>query len=214
MVPDPYEALRRTMVDEQLARRGITDPRVLEVMRRVPRHLFVPPEYERAAYEDTPLPIGEGQTISQPYIVGLMTALLAPGPGDRILEIGAGSGYQAAILAALAREVVTLERRPGVAEMASRHLARVGVSNVEIHLGDGTLGWPERAPYDGIIVTAGAPDVPAPLLTELAEGGRLVAPIGGREVQELVRIVRHGEDYTRETAGMVRFVPLLGEFGW
>ncbi len=214
MERDPYEQMRMAMVEYQIAARGIHDPRVLDAMRRVPRHLFVPAGYERAAYEDTPLPIGQGQTISQPYIVALMTALLAPGPGDRILEIGAGSGYQAAVLAQLAGEVVTVERLPEVAAAARQNLARADVRNVEVLVGDGTQGRPESAPYAGIIITAAAPQVPDPLLTQLADGGRLVAPVGGRDIQELVRVVRHGDRFRQESAGPVRFVPLLGEHGW
>lgn len=214
MERDPYTQMRMAMVEHQIAARGVRDPRVLDAMRRVPRHLFVPPGYERAAYEDTPLPIGQGQTISQPYIVALMTALLEPGPEDRILEIGAGSGYQAAVLGALAGRVVTVERLPEVAAMARRNLERAGIDNVEVFVGDGTRGWPEAAPYAGIVITAAGPEVPAPLLAQLADGGRLVAPIGGREIQELVRIVRRGDRYGRESAGPVRFVPLLGEHGW
>jgi len=214
MERDPYTQMRMAMVEHQIAARGVRDPRVLDAMRRVPRHLFVPPGYERAAYEDTPLPIGQGQTISQPYIVALMTALLEPGPEDRILEIGAGSGYQAGILGALAGRVVTVERLPEVAAMARRNLERAGIDNVDVFVGDGTRGWPEAAPYAGVIITAAGPEVPAPLLAQLADGGRLVAPIGGREIQELVRIVRRGDRYRRESAGPVRFVPLLGEHGW
>lgn len=214
MERDPYTQMRMAMVEHQIAARGVRDPRVLDAMRRVPRHLFVPPGYERAAYEDTPLPIGQGQTISQPYIVALMTALLEPGPEDRILEIGAGSGYQAAVLGALAGRVVTVERLPEVAAMARGNLERAGIDNVEVFVGDGTRGWPEAAPYTGIVITAAGPEVPAPLLAQLADGGRLVAPIGGREIQELVRIVRRGDRYGRESAGPVRFVPLLGEHGW
>ena len=214
MERDPYTQMRMAMVEHQIAARGVRDPRVLDAMRRVPRHLFVPPGYERAAYEDTPLPIGQGQTISQPYIVALMTALLEPGPEDRILEIGAGSGYQAAVLGALAGRVVTVERLPEVAAMARRNLELAGIDNVEVFVGDGTRGWPEAAPYAGIVITAAGPEVPAPLLAQLADGGRLVAPIGGREIQELVRIVRRGDRYGRESAGPVRFVPLLGEHGW
>ncbi len=150
----------------RLAARGIRDERVLEAMRGVPRHLFVPHGYERAAYDDMPLPIGAGQTISQPYIVALMTAMLEPGPHDRVLEIGAGSGYQAAVLSLLCERVVTVERLPEVAEGARANLARVGAANVEVHVGDGTQGWPALAPYDGILVTAAAPLVPEPLLEQ------------------------------------------------
>ncbi|HOT93855.1 MAG TPA: protein-L-isoaspartate(D-aspartate) O-methyltransferase [Methanoregulaceae archaeon] len=214
MVRDPYEPMRLAMVEYQIARRGIHDPRVLDALRQVPRHLFVPPGFEREAYEDSPLPIGQGQTISQPYIVALMTALLDVGPDDRVLEIGAGSGYQAAVLARLAGGVITVERLPEVAAQARRNLERVGVKNVEVVVGDGTRGRPESAPYQGIIVTAAAPRVPPPLLEQLADGGRLVAPVGGRDLQELVRVVRRGGRYEYEHAGPVRFVPLVGEHGW
>lgn len=214
MEHDPYETMRRAMVEHQIVARGIHDPRVLEALRRVPRHLFVPPGLEREAYGDAPLPIGQGQTISQPYIVALMTALLEVGPDDRVLEIGAGSGYQAAVLACLAADVVTVERLPEVAAMARRNLDQVGVKNVEVLVGDGTRGRPETAPYQGIIVTAAAPQVPPPLLEQLADGGRLVAPVGGREIQELVRVVRRADRFGYEHAGPVRFVPLVGEHGW
>jgi len=211
---DPYESMRNAMVARQIAARGVRDERVLEAMRSVPRHLFVPSGYERAAYDDMPLPIGAGQTISQPYIVALMTAMLEPGPQDRSLEIGAGSGYQAAVLSRLCERVVTVERLPEVAETARSNLARVGAENVELHIGDGTQGWPELAPYAAILVTAAAPSIPEPLLEQLADNGRLVAPVGGRDLQELVRIRRQGTHLVHESAGSVRFVPLIGEHGW
>lgn len=214
MERDPYETMRLAMVEHQIAARGIHDPRVLDALRGVPRHLFVPPGFEREAYGDSPLPIGQGQTISQPYIVGLMTALLEVGPADRVLEVGAGSGYQAAVLARLAEKVITVERLPEVASLARRNLEREGARNVEVLVGDGTIGRPESAPYQGILVTAAAPQVPAPLLEQLADGGRLVAPIGGPEIQELVRVVRRGDRFGYEHAGPVRFVPLVGEHGW
>jgi protein-L-isoaspartate(D-aspartate) O-methyltransferase len=166
------------------------------------------------AYEDAPLPIAEGQTISQPYIVALMTAMLEPGPQDRVLEIGAGSGYQAAVLSLLCERVITVERLPEVAEAARANLARVGATNVEVHVGDGTQGWPALAPYNAILVTAAAPFVPEPLLEQLAEDGRFVAPVGTRDLPELVRIRRQGARLVRESAGPVRFVPLIGEHGW
>ena len=211
---DPYTTMRQAMVAQQIAARGIRDERVLEAMRGVPRHLFVPHGYERAAYEDMPLPIGAGQTISQPYIVALMTAMLEPGPQDRVLEIGAGSGYQAAVLSLLCERVVTVERLPEVAESARANLARVGAANVEVHVGDGTQGWPALAPYNAVLVTAAAPFVPDPLLEQLADNGRFVAPVGTRDLQELVRIRRQGDRFVHESAGPVRFVPLIGEHGW
>jgi protein-L-isoaspartate(D-aspartate) O-methyltransferase len=202
------------MVEQQIEARGITDPRILAAMRDVPRHLFVPPPYDRDAYADTPLPIGNGQTISQPYIVALMTAFLHPEVTDTVLEIGAGSGYQAAILSALVRKVITIERIKEVAAHAKANLAAVHADNVTIVLGDGTFGHPPAAPYDGIIITAATPTIPAPLKTQLAEGGRLVAPVGDRTLQELVVLQRQGNRFIEERHGGVRFVPLIGEHGW
>ena len=165
---DPYEREREAMVEHQIRDRGIRDERVLAAMREVPRHLFVPKGYERAAYEDRPLPIGEGQTISQPYIVAVMTEQLGLAPQDRVLEIGSGSGYQAALLAGLAGTVISIERLEGVAEQARENLARAGVTGVRIVVGDGTEGYPPEAPYDAIIVTAASPGVPEPLIEQLA----------------------------------------------
>jgi len=202
------------MVEEQIRARGIRNERVLAAMERVPRHLFIPENLRRAAYEDRPLPIGEGQTISQPYIVALMTDLLDPHAGDRVLEIGAGSGYQAAILSELAAEVTSIERIPSVAAQARRNLSAAGYRRVEVIVGDGTRGHPPKTPYQGILVTAGTPEVPPPLIGQLADGGRLVAPVGPHGIQELVRVVREGERIRRESHGGVVFVPLIGEFGW
>jgi len=202
------------MVEQQIAGRGITDTRVLAAMREVPRHLFVPAPYDRVAYADEPLPIGNGQTISQPYIVALMTGLLRLNATDTVLEIGAGSGYQAAILSQLANNVITIERIDVVAALAKLNLAAVGATNVRIIVGDGTLGYAAGAPYNGIIVTAATPEIPAPLKTQLADGGRLVAPVGGSTTQELVVLERHGDRYTVERHGGVRFVPLIGKYGW
>jgi protein-L-isoaspartate(D-aspartate) O-methyltransferase len=202
------------MVEEQIEARGITDPRILAAMQDMPRHLFVPSPHDRDAYEDTPLPIGNGQTISQPYIVGLMTALLRPTSTDTVLEIGAGSGYQAAILSALVRKVITIERVEEVAARAKANLAAVHADNVKIVVGDGTLGYPPAAPYNGIIITAATPAIPAPLKTQLAECGRLVVPVGDRTLQELVVLERHGDRFKEERHGGVRFVPLIGEHGW
>lgn len=194
--------------------RGIHDPRVLEAMREIPRHAFIPAEFSGAAYHDRPLPIGKGQTISQPYIVALMTELLGVQPDDRVLEIGTGSGYQAAILAHLAREVFSIERIPEVAEQARKNLGALGITRVTVIVGDGTEGYPPRAPYNTIIITASTPEIPSPLIDQLADGGRLVAPVGGRDLQELVKLVRHGDSIERLFYGGVMFVPLIGRHGW
>jgi protein-L-isoaspartate(D-aspartate) O-methyltransferase len=207
---------RESMVRTQIAARGVRDPAVLEAMRRVPREAFLPPELEEFAYIDSPLPIEQGQTISQPYIVALMTVALELRPGDRVLEIGTGSGYAAAILARLAREVYTIERHEALARRAATRLAHLGCSNVLVRHGDGTLGWPEHAPYDAIVVTAGGPSVPEALVEQLAPGGRLVIPIGeDRTLQHLLRVTRDGDGrLRREMLGDVRFVPLIGAQGW
>jgi len=206
---------RERMVWEQIHARGIRDQRVLNAFLRVPRHLFCPPDTPlHQAYADHPLPIGRGQTISQPYMVAEMTAWLDPDEDDRILEIGAGSGYQAAILACLAREVHSVERIPELAAEAEERLKRLGFHNVHIHVGDGTEGWPPAAPYDGIIVTAAAPETPEPLLRQLADGGRLVIPVGSRYLQDLCIWQRHGEKFEVHRAGGCRFVPLIGRYGW
>jgi len=214
MPPYPRADERLRMVEYQIASRGIRDHRVLSAMKEVPRHLFVPPPYDKSAYEDCPLPIGNGQTISQPYIVALMTELLSLQPTDSVLEIGTGCGYQAAILAALVRQVTTIERIPEVAGLARANLSAVGCRNVEVIVGDGTLGHPQKAPYDGIIITAATPSVPRPLIEQLAEGGRLVAPVGGRDIQELIRLRKKGGSLNEDHHGGVRFVPLIGECGW
>ncbi len=212
---DTFAEARRRMVREQIAARGVRDPRVLEAMRRVPRHLFVPEEYREWAYGDGPLPIGVGQTISQPYIVALMTELLAiPPQGARVLEIGTGSGYQTAVLAHLADEVFTIERHAALAAQAGARLHRLGLNNVRVRVGDGTLGWPEHAPYDGILVTAAAPEMPPALLEQVRIGGRIVIPIGRRGGQTLERWTRREDDFERETIIPVAFVPLVGEQGW
>jgi len=209
-----YTQERLRMVAEQIQARDIYDERVLEAMRKVPRHRFVPPEHWHLAYADCPLPIGQSQTISQPYIVSLMTELLLLGGNEVILEIGTGSGYQAAILSLLAREVYTIERHQHLATQAAEVLAELGLTNVHVHVGDGSLGWPEHAPYDGVIATAAAPRVPKPLLEQLADGGRLVIPVGGRGGQYLERWLRQGEKFKHEQGVPVAFVPLLGEYGW
>jgi protein-L-isoaspartate(D-aspartate) O-methyltransferase len=205
---------RASMVEHQIRRRGITNIRILETMRAIPRHLFIPHPYDSSAYDDNPLPIGSGQTISQPYIVAQMTELLHPEPGDNILEIGTGTGYQTAILAALSRHVTTIERIPAVADLARKNLAAIGMKNVRIVAGDGTLGYPADAPYDGILITAATPSIPRPLIDQLAVGGRLVAPAGSRELQELILLTRQEGGLTRSSHGGVRFVPLIGQHGW
>ncbi len=202
------------MVAAQLAQRGISDRRVLAVMARLPREWFLPPPLHPEAYADSPLPIGSGQTISQPYIVALMTAALAPRRRDRVLEIGTGSGYQAAILASLTRQVYTIERRPDLLVEAEERFRRLGLTNIETRLGDGAAGWPEAAPFNGILVTAAAPTVPSPLLEQLAPGGRLVIPIGDLSMQELVIYERTGSGVTERHAGGVRFVPLISRFAF
>jgi protein-L-isoaspartate(D-aspartate) O-methyltransferase len=209
-----FRSSREEMVDRQIAARGVLNPRVLDAMRAIPRHLFVPEPYIRSAYEDRPLPIGEGQTISQPYIVAVMTELLEPREGDRMLEIGAGSGYQAAILSRLVKKVTSIERIPKVADQARSNLARLNITNVMVVIADGTKGWQENSPYDGILVTAATPEVPPPLIDQLADGGRLVAPVGGRGIQELIKLVKRGERVERTYHGGVAFVPLIGRYGW
>jgi protein-L-isoaspartate(D-aspartate) O-methyltransferase len=209
-----YENDRRRMVKEQLMDRDIRDPRVLEAMAFVPRHLFTPAEYSSMAYADGPLPIGEKQTISQPYIVALMTELLRLEGDENVLEVGTGSGYQAAVLAHLARTVHTIERHEPLAEQAEQALRKLSISNVVIHIGDGSLGWPPASPYDGIIVTAAAPHAPQPLLDQLADGGRLVVPVGGYAGQYLEVWERAGGDFTHEALVPVAFVPLRGQYGW
>lgn len=210
------ESGRRAMVERHLARRGIHDARVLDAFRRVPREAFVPAELTEFAYEDTPLPIGQGQTISQPYIVALTIQELELRGGERVLEVGTGSGYAAAVLGCIAKEVYTIERISDLADSAGDRLQRLGFSNVHVTCGDGSLGWPEHAPYDAIEVAAGGPNAPPALLEQLALGGRLVMPIGTNDdSQVLVRITREGEnDYRQESLGDVRFVPLIGEQAW
>jgi protein-L-isoaspartate(D-aspartate) O-methyltransferase len=204
------------MVEMQIALRGVRDPAVLAAMRAVPREKFVPASLAAEAYEDQPLPIGEGQTISQPYIVGLMTQALGLTSRDRVLEIGTGSGYAAAVLAEIAAEVYTIERVASLAESARRRLADLGYATVHVRCGDGTLGWLEHAPYDAIVVTASGPEIPKPLLEQLAVGGRLVMPVGTTVFgQRLVRVVRRAvDDWAHDDLGEVAFVPLIGAQGW
>jgi protein-L-isoaspartate(D-aspartate) O-methyltransferase len=205
---------REQMVDVQLVRRGIRDPRVLTVMRQVPREEFVEPGFEEFAYEDGPLPIGDGQTISQPYIVALMTEAADIQPGDRVLEIGTGSGYAAAVAGGLAKSVHTIERHDGLAARARARLKTHGYANVHVHTGDGTLGLPEAAPFDAILVAAGGPHIPEALKQQLAVGGVLVIPVGGADEQSLIKIKRTPHGYDEEHLGGVRFVPLVGTQGW
>src|SRR6266540_6508670 len=213
---DTFASRRERMVEQQIAGRGIRDRAVLEAMRAVPREFFVPESAVEFAYRDTPLPIEEGQTISQPYIVALMAAALRLTPRDRVLEIGAGSGYAAAVLSRIAAEVYAIERHAALAELASRRMRKLGYDNVHIVHGDGTLGWPEHAPYDAIVVAAGGPSVPEALRAQLAIGGRLVIPVGATpRAQELVRVTRIGQnEYRQEELGAVQFVPLIGAQGW
>ncbi|MBN2056267.1 protein-L-isoaspartate(D-aspartate) O-methyltransferase [bacterium] len=212
----PHEpvAARRDMVERQLKNRGIHDPRVLAAFLTVPRHEFVDPHHHARAYHDYPLHIGEEQTISQPYMVALMTECLRPRSTDKVLEIGTGSGYQAAILSVLCHEVVTVERLPRLAERARTNLARLGHTNVRVLIGDGTLGCPEEQPFDGIVVTAGAPAVPPALKEQLAPGGRLVIPVGDRFMQELVVVERTGSGFCEHQRGGCVFVKLIGIHGW
>jgi len=206
--------LRRRMIDLDLRSRGINDPRVLEALEKVPRELFVPPRHRHEAYEDHPLPIGHGQTISQPYVVALMVQQLGPQPQHRVLDVGAGSGYQTAILARLCREVYAIERIAELADRAREALAAVGITNVTVRVGDGSVGWAEHAPFDRIICGAGAPEVPKAWIEQLADGGRIVAPIGDSLSQTLVVVDKHGRDICRRTLCDVRFVPLIGKQAW
>ncbi len=205
---------RDRMVAAQLAARGITSPSVLKAMAAVPRHRFVPTDCEHLAYEDRPLPIGLGQTISQPYMVACMTELLELAPSDRVLEIGTGSGYQTAVLARLCADVITMERLPELQARARAELTRLGFENIDFVTGDGTLGWARRAPYNAILVTAGSPKIPGALLEQLAEGGRLICPVGDRYRQRLEKVTRQGNTLIPEVHTECIFVPLMGQDGW
>ncbi len=211
---EEFAALRHAMVENQLRRRGITDKRVLAVMDTVPRHDFVPADFRNRAYDDSPLPIGEDQTISQPYIVASMTAALHLNGNERVLEIGTGCGYQAAVLSLLAREVYTVECRGTLAAATAQRLLRLGYTNVHVHCGDGTLGLPECAPFDAILVAAAAHSVPPPLLLQVGEGGRLIIPVGDAENQELHIMERQGSAFRTRILEGCRFVPLVGFHGW
>jgi protein-L-isoaspartate(D-aspartate) O-methyltransferase len=214
MAIDEYDLARKRMVEEQIIARGILDQRVLAVLGSVPRHCFIPLDDLAWAYSDGPLPIGHGQTISQPYIVALMTELLELGKTDRVLEVGTGSGYQAAVLGELAAEIHTIEVIPGLAIQASKTLAEMAYSHIHVHTGDGSLGWPENAPYNRILVAAAAPETPQAILDQLAEGGILVIPVGNRSVQQLEVWRRIGHEFSQRKNGDVCFVPLRGRFGW
>ena len=211
---DEFALARRRLV-ARLGARGVGDERLLAAVRDVPRHWFVSEALWGQAYRDTPLPIGDGQTISAPGVVATMTNALALDGSERVLEIGTGSGYQAALLSRLAAEVITIERIPALADLAARSLARLGTTNVRVEQGDGTCGLPEDAPFDRIVVTAGGPELPPPLLSQLRVGGLLVGPFGARGEQDLLRVCRTGEQrFTREVIGRCRFVDLIGENGW
>jgi len=209
-----YRELRERMVTTQILSRGVRNPYVIKAMKKVPRHKFVEPPYAEDAYSDYPLQIGCGQTISQPYMVAVMTELIEPEPEHRVLEIGTGSGYQSAVLAEIVKEVYSVERCAELASKAQKVLNELGYTNVKIKVDDGTQGWEEHAPYDGIIVTAGAPEVPKPLIEQLREGGRLVIPIGSRFSQMLVRVTKRGNKLDYEELFGCVFVPLIGKFGF
>ena len=209
---DEPEHARRRLLDR--LRREIDDLAVVEAMERVRRELFVAPSLAHLAYDDAPLPIGEGQTISQPYIVAVMVSALELRRTDSVLEIGTGSGYQAAVLAELTRRVVTVERIASLAESAAERLQALGYTNVEVHVAGSVVGWPGSAPYNAIIVAAGAPKLPAGLIEDLAPGGRLVVPVGSKEAQELVKVTRSGGGFSVRTLGACRFVPLVGQDAW
>jgi protein-L-isoaspartate(D-aspartate) O-methyltransferase len=221
-VEENFEAARREMVARQIRERGIRSQRVLDAMMDVPRHLFVSRDQAGQAYADEPLPIGAGQTISQPFMVAAMSEALSLEGSERVLEVGAGSGYQAAVLSLLAREVIAVETQPALAKAARDRLSRLGYSNVRIEEGDGSMGWPPvnasdgppTAHYEAILVSAAAPAVPPPLVEQLTEGGRLVIPVGSSEHQELLRIVKRGGGTTQQSLYECRFVPLLGRYGW
>lgn len=211
---DEFEFVRRQMVERQIRARGIRDTRLLAAMMAIPRHAFVPRERISDAYSDAPLPIGDNQTISQPFMVAAMADAVVLKGDERVLEIGAGSGYQAAVLSLLAREVTAIETIPRLADIARERLGRLGYGNVHVIEADGSLGWGLGAPYDAIVVSAAAPCVPRPLLDQLAEGGRLAIPIGDPEFQQVLRITKRDGHAVREQLYRCRFVPLVGRYGW
>lgn len=214
MTDDIFTELRAEMVEKQLRKRGVKDERVLRAMQAVPRHEFVPEQFRNLAYTDEPLGIGDGQTISQPYIVAAMTEALQLSGVQKVLDVGTGSGYQTAVCSLLAREVYSIEYRPDLARAAAERLQKLGYLNVRVYCGDGSLGLPEFAPYDGILVAAAAPRVPEPLLQQLNDSGRLIAPVGAEDRQHLVLVTRHGAEFVTEQRDSCRFVPLLGQYGW
>ena len=209
-----YAGQRRKMVEEQLVERGVKNLSVLEAMSRVPRHLFAQDSLQHRAYGDTPLPIGENQTISQPYIVGAMTEALALKGEERALEIGTGSGYQTAIIAELCRQVFTIERLNNLSRKAQNILESLNYMNIVFKMFDGTYGWPDQAPFDAILITASAPEIPDSLVKQLGDGGRLVAPIGGADKQKLVVLTKKGDRVSRRDLVNCKFVPLIGKYGW
>ena len=214
MIDEGRYARERERMVEEIAARGVTDPRVLAALRRVPRHRFVQEALRDRAYGDHPLPIGEEQTISQPYIVGLMSSLLELTGQEKVLEIGTGSGYQTAVLAELARRVCSIERLPRLAERARAALEGLGYDNIWVRVGNGTLGWPDQAPFDRIIVTAGGPVVPPPLVQQLADGGRMVLPVGSADNQVLTIVENVGGEIRQRTHGECKFVKLVGKYAW
>src|ERR1700730_4900265 len=211
---DEFAVARRAMVEDQIRKRGIASPRVLEVIAPVPRHEFVPLKFRTDAYADKPLPIGEGQTISQPFMVGAMTEALELTGAERVLEIGTGSGYQAAVLSLLARQVISIENHTSLALAAQERLVRLGYANVHVHNGDGSLGFADSAPYDAILITAAAPEIPPLLASQLRDGGRLVIPVGSQENQELLQARKQGGVLHTRILFDCKFVPLLGRYGW
>lgn len=209
-----YAGQRRKMVEEQLVERGVKDLRLLEAMSRVPRHLFAQDSLQHRAYGDTPLPIGENQTLSQPYIVGAMTEALELKGEERVLEIGTGSGYQTAIIAELARQVFTIERLNNLSRKAQKILEGLNYMNIVFKMFDGTYGWPDQAPFDAILITASAREIPESLIKQLGDGGRLVAPVGETDKQKLVVLTKKGDRVSRKNLGDCKFVPLIGKYGW
>ena len=213
-MPDAFEQLRQRMVETQIIPRGVREKRVIEAMEKVPRHRFVADEAAPMAYSDMALPSSEGQTISQPYMVALMSELLELKGDEKVLEIGTGSGYQTAVLAELAAQVYTIEFFNGLSEMAKKTLGELGYENIYFLVGDGSKGWPEAAPFQGIIVTAAAPEIPPPLFKQLAEGGNIVIPVGARDSQRLIKGKKHNGRLIEEEHTFCSFVPLLGEYGF